>query len=185
MAAAHRRSVDGRQSHLRKPSRFPTAISATRHPPAPRKAWRSVRNWRPPACLPTMPSCGSASWSTTAVRRATSALGFAIGTSTIGFSGMGANEQGIGVTLASGTGIRASTFNSGRSSSATGCHPSATTTALIVGKIKWGANAGAEDTVSIYRPGTNLLLPAAAVATKTAILNQAQFDTLTTYFKAS
>jgi len=48
---------------------------------------------------------------------------------------------------------------------------------FVVGRVQWGANAAANDTVTLYLPGTNLVL-GSAVASATGIVNQANFDNL-------
>jgi hypothetical protein len=49
---------------------------------------------------------------------------------------------------------------------------------LIVGKILWGADASANDTITIYLPGADLALPLAPVSSKTAVLDQSLFNTI-------
>ncbi|HKK18426.1 MAG TPA: hypothetical protein VJ952_07065 [Opitutales bacterium] len=50
-------------------------------------------------------------------------------------------------------------------------------TYFIVGHVQWGATSGANDTLSIYLPGTDLSL-GSAVASSTGVLSQDSFDTL-------
>lgn len=47
---------------------------------------------------------------------------------------------------------------------------------LIVGKIVWGAGS---DTIELYQPGTDLVLPASPISTLTATVDQSTFDTIT------
>ncbi|OQB82395.1 MAG: PEP-CTERM motif protein [Planctomycetes bacterium ADurb.Bin126] len=93
------------------------------------------------------------------------------------FSGMPAGGQGIGVNLWRGTGVEAATWDNTRT---VGSRQTlaASSTALIVGKIKWGADASAADTIEVYLPGTDLVLPVTPASTKSAVLNQSLFDTL-------
>ncbi len=49
---------------------------------------------------------------------------------------------------------------------------------LVVGKIKWGANGTANDTISIYLPGTDLALPATAASTATMLVDQSTYTTI-------
>lgn len=93
------------------------------------------------------------------------------------FNGMPTGGQGIGVNLWRGTGVEAATWNNTRSPGARQTLP-ANTTALIVGKIIWGDDASAADTVEIYLPDTDLALPALAVSSTSAVLDQSLFDTL-------
>lgn len=99
-----------------------------------------------------------------------------------------AGAEGLGVTLGnlSGNGrvaatkFRDSTFGTGFNGNQLGTLSSALFTAgqsgLIVGKITWGA---ASDTIELYRPGADLVLPATPISTFTTSVNQAAFDTIT------
>ena len=48
---------------------------------------------------------------------------------------------------------------------------------FVVGRVQWGADGAANDTVTLYLPGTDLVL-GSAVASATGIVNQANFDNL-------
>ena len=50
---------------------------------------------------------------------------------------------------------------------------------LIVGKITWGANGGSVDTIELYKPGTDLVLPGSPISTHTVVVDQSTYDTLT------
>lgn len=94
------------------------------------------------------------------------------------FGGMDDGGEAIGVEIGGGTTPKAATWAPGRSTSpSTGSIPS-DTTALIVGKITWGADASAPDTVEIYLPDSDLLLPSEPVSTRSAVLDQSTFDVL-------
>ena len=110
---------------------------------------------------------------------------FSLGTdSTNFFSGMPAGGQGIGVNIWRGTGLEAATWNNTR---AVGTREGLTTnaTALIVGKVLWGADGTSADNLEIYLPGTDLILPGSAVSSTSAVLDQSQFDTLAFAGKSS
>jgi hypothetical protein len=50
---------------------------------------------------------------------------------------------------------------------------------LIVGKITWGATPGDVDTIELFKPDTDLILPASPISTLTTTVDQSTFDTLT------
>jgi len=50
---------------------------------------------------------------------------------------------------------------------------------LIVGKITWGATAGDLDTIELFKPDTDLILPNTPISTLTTTVDQSSFDTLT------
>lgn len=102
---------------------------------------------------------------------------FLLGTDQAGFfSGMPDGGEGIGVNLANGSIPQATTWAPGRSAATSSGSIASDTTALVVGKITWGADAASPDTIEIYLPGTDLILPAAPVSTQSAVLDQSQFD---------
>ena len=98
------------------------------------------------------------------------------------FNGIEGDGQGIGVNIHRGETPLATTWSPGPSSAAlaafTGTPLQNDTTALVVGKITWGANAAASDTVEIFLPGTDLALPGSAVSTHSAVLDQSAFDVI-------
>jgi hypothetical protein len=54
---------------------------------------------------------------------------------------------------------------------------------FVVGKIVWGANAAANETITLYTPGTNLTMGNPILTLTTPALNQSQFDTLAIEWK--
>lgn len=60
--------------------------------------------------------------------------------------------------------------------SGTGYLYSGGTHGLLVGKITWGADS---DTIELYQPGTNMILPDAPISSLTTDVDQATFDTIT------
>ncbi len=112
--------------------------------------------------------------------------GFAIGTDALGSGNnlpMPAGGQGIGWTIKQGK-LQASTWNNGVSRGNTGPAVNASTTMLIVGEIVWGADGTANDTINLYLPDTGLS-KGPVVNTRTAVLNQANFDTITSSLKVN
>ncbi len=122
-----------------------------------------------------------------------SRLGFCLSTESLSTSNFAyffptAGAEGLGVTLGNLTGngriaatkFRDSTFGTGITGNQLGTLSSsiygAGQSGLIVGKITWGA---ANDTIEIYRPGADLVLPATPISTLTTTVNQAAFDTIT------
>jgi autotransporter-associated beta strand protein len=120
-------------------------------------------------------------------------LGFCLSTESLSTSNFAyffptAGAEGLGVTLGNLTGngriaatkFRDSTFGTGITGNQLGTLSSsiygAGQSGLIVGKITWGA---ANDTIEIYRPGADLVLPATPISTLTTTVNQAAFDTIT------
>ncbi|MCH7226885.1 sialate O-acetylesterase [Haloferula sp. A504] len=87
--------------------------------------------------------------------------------------------QAIGVFLDRGTRPQAATWQAEARSTGTttGTIPSETT-GLVVGRITWGADGASADTVEIFLPGTDLVLPGSPVSTTSAVMDQAQFDVL-------
>ena len=86
-------------------------------------------------------------------------------------------EQAIGWTIRSDK-LQSTTWNgSNATRGTTGPAIAANTTRLIVGRIIWGANSTANDTINLYTPDANLTL-GSSVVSSTAVLNQANFDTL-------
>ncbi|HSP41674.1 MAG TPA: sialate O-acetylesterase, partial [Luteolibacter sp.] len=94
------------------------------------------------------------------------------------FGGMDDGGEAIGVHIASGTTPQAATWAPGRSTSSSSGSISGDTTALIVGKITWGADSSAPDTVEIYLPDSDLVLPSTPVSTRSAVLDQSTFNVL-------
>ncbi|MFK7910536.1 MAG: sialate O-acetylesterase [Akkermansiaceae bacterium] len=91
---------------------------------------------------------------------------------------------GTGVGFYMGAGIpRAASFpaNSGGAIQATNNTPQyqVGSNDLIVGKITWGATAGDLDTIELFKPDTDLVLPATPISTLTTTVDQSTFDTLT------
>lgn len=96
------------------------------------------------------------------------------------------NGSGIGVTLGnfSGNGkvvaTRFTNSGSGFAGNTFGTNSpvlyGAGQSGLIVGKITWGA---ANDTIELYNPGANLVLPATPISTLTVNVDQSTFDTIT------
>jgi len=92
------------------------------------------------------------------------------------FTGMPTGGEGIGVNISNGSSPQASTWSPGRSNASSSGSIASDTTALVVGKITWGADATAADTIEIYLPATDLILPGTPVSTQSAVLDQSQFD---------
>jgi autotransporter-associated beta strand protein len=94
--------------------------------------------------------------------------------------------SGIGVTLGNITGngkVAATRFTNSGSGFAGNTFGNASPvlygagqSGLIVGKITWGATS---DTIEIYVPGPDLVLPATPVSTLTTNVDQSTFDTIT------
>jgi hypothetical protein len=105
------------------------------------------------------------------------AVYFLLGTDEAGFfTGMADGGEGIGVNIDRGATPQAATWAPGRSAASGSSSIASDTTALVVGKITWGADAASADTIEIYLPETDLVLPAAPVSTTSATLDQSQFD---------
>ena len=94
------------------------------------------------------------------------------------FSGIADGGQGIGVHLRDAAIPQAATWSPNRTAGASTGNIASNTTALVVGKITWGADGTSPDTIAIYLPGTDLVLPASPVSTTSAVLDQSQFDVL-------
>ena len=92
--------------------------------------------------------------------------------------------SGIGVRIGSGKSPEPMVFNAGTYSDGT-VQATLTTnqTALIVGKITWGATPGALDTIQIYTPGTDLVLD--TPTSHSAVLDQATFNVLSMWGNAT
>lgn len=109
--------------------------------------------------------------------------GFALATNSMGSTNNVpiSGGEGIGFTIKTGV-MSASTWVGGsvvRATTAAASEPVVgSTTYFVVGEIIWGADGATADTINLYRPGTNLAL-GAVVATTSAVVNQAAFDTLT------
>ena len=108
--------------------------------------------------------------------------GFAIGDSSLNSTGdtMSAGSNGFGVFLGRSSRVQASYWNNGArtSSSPASSVIAADATVLVVGKIVWNGNSAAPDTLQLYLPSANLLLPATPHSTSSFILNQSTFDTI-------
>jgi alpha-galactosidase len=106
--------------------------------------------------------------------------GFAIGSAPLGSANnlpIAAGEQAIGWTIKNDK-LQSTTWNGGNAArGATGPAIAPNTLKLIVGKITWGANSSANDTINLYTPDANLAL-GSSVVSSTAVLNQTNFDTL-------
>lgn len=106
--------------------------------------------------------------------------GFAIGSAPLGGVNnlpIASGEQAIGWSI-KGYKLQSTTWNGGNATrGTTGPVLTANTLKLIVGQITWGATNGANDTINIYLPDTNLTL-GSSVLSSTAALNQTNFDTL-------
>lgn len=110
--------------------------------------------------------------------------GFALATDAMGSGNnvpIGALGSGIGFTIKSGV-MSASTWVGGavgRATTTVASEPVAgSTTYFIVGEMIWGADGAAVDTINLYRPNTSLVL-GSVLATRSVVLNQSAFDTLT------
>jgi autotransporter-associated beta strand protein len=85
--------------------------------------------------------------------------------------------SGLGVRIGSGNSPRPILFNSGTYSEGNVQGTIQTNqTALIVGKITWGATPSAADTIEIYTPNTDLVLD--TPTSLSAVLNQSNFNVL-------
>jgi len=49
---------------------------------------------------------------------------------------------------------------------------------LVVGKITWAADSADPDTIELYQPGTDMLLPASPISTLSVVVDQATYDTI-------
>ena len=90
--------------------------------------------------------------------------------------------EGIGVDM--GAGIPRAAFfpaNSGGSTRADNNSPQFQVggIGLVVGRIVWGATAGELDTIDLYMPDVDMVLPATPISTLTTRVDQGTFDTLT------
>lgn len=109
---------------------------------------------------------------------------FALGTGTLrgtNATPLAASGAAIGVSMATTNGTITAASWSGTVRA--GGSPSAawgdrTVPKLIVGKITWGVDASANDIIEIYTPGIDLLLPMAAVSSRSAVLDQSLFNTI-------
>ncbi len=107
------------------------------------------------------------------------AVVFGLGTDRVGFfSGVEDDGQAIGVNISGGSSPRAATWSPTRSQASGSASIPSDTTALIVGKITWGADASSPDTLELYLPDTDLVLPESPVSTTSAVLDQSQFNVL-------
>jgi autotransporter-associated beta strand protein len=110
--------------------------------------------------------------------------GFAIATDAIN----GTNNiplvagQGIGWAIKNDL-LRACTWNNAKAQSA-GISVATNTTKLIVGEIIWGADGAATDTINLYLPDTSLN-KGAVKTSQSAVLNQVNFDLITSGLKAN
>ena len=91
---------------------------------------------------------------------------------------------GTGVGFDMGAGVpRAASFpaDTGGSSRASNTSPQYQVSEfdLIVGRITWGADASSPDTIELFKPGTDLVLPASPISTHTVVVDQSTYDTLT------
>jgi len=128
-------------------------------------------------------------YTTTPVVSGNPDAGFALGTDSLGSVNnipMNSSGKGIGFSIKTGV-MSASTWvggTIGRTTDATGSEPvTGSTTYLIVGQIIWGADGTATDTINLYRPNSSLAL-GSVVATRSAVLDQSLFDTVTYAQKA-
>jgi autotransporter-associated beta strand protein len=111
--------------------------------------------------------------------------GFALGTDKLGSGNnlpMPTGGQGIGWTIKQDK-LQATTWDGALSRTA-GPGVATNTTILIVGEITWGANSAASDAINLYLPDTSLNLGLVKVS-QTAVLNQANFDTITSSLKTN
>ena len=90
--------------------------------------------------------------------------------------------SGIGFGVSNSNKPAAYTFDGstrdGNPAASTASRSGSSGTEFWVGKIVWGADGASNDTLEIYQAGTDLVLPASAVSTKTAVLDQSAFDTI-------
>jgi autotransporter-associated beta strand protein len=89
---------------------------------------------------------------------------------------MGGNA--IGAKLLSGNKVTGFVVNGGTQTAATATQATLGTSevVLVVGRITWGANASAPDTIEIYTPGQNLVLDSPQSAS--AVVDQSKFKVL-------
>ena len=108
--------------------------------------------------------------------------GFALGTASLTGPNaipMASSGNGIGVSLSTSAGtIAASSWSGGTRTSGSTSAFNRTSARLVVGKIDWGADGASNDTVSIYLPSTDLALPGSPVSTRSAVLDQSLFNTI-------
>ncbi len=94
---------------------------------------------------------------------------------------MGGSGSGIGFTTKSDTDLRGANWTAGDGLVNRPTDGSEdlvlSTTYLIVGEIQWGVDEFANDTITLYLPGADLL-QGTAVATHSAVLDQSLFDTI-------
>ncbi len=91
---------------------------------------------------------------------------------------VGQSGSAIGARLHQGRTVQGLIFNSGgvAATSATQATLGTAELALVVGRIQWGANPAAPDTISIYTPGTDLVLDTPQSAS--AAVDQSTFRVL-------
>ena len=87
---------------------------------------------------------------------------------------MSGSGSGIGVNLSRNSRVAAATWAGGTKTGGAFKGVASEATHLVVGKITWGAT----DTVDIYLPGEDLVLPGTADSSTSAVLNQATFNIL-------
>jgi hypothetical protein len=113
--------------------------------------------------------------------------GFAIATNQLGSGNnlpIGAGGQAIGWTIKNGK-LQASTWNGGEVVRGTNGPAVATNaTIFVVGEITWGADSAAADAINLYLPDTDLNLGSVRASTS-AVLNEANFDTITSSLKSN
>jgi autotransporter-associated beta strand protein len=95
---------------------------------------------------------------------------------------------GIGFQFSIPSGFAAATFGNTSGSTVSASGDSAKTkyyyngdSGMVVGKITWGATPEDFDTIEIYEPQTDLLLPARPTTVLTTKVDQSTFDTLAIY----
>jgi autotransporter-associated beta strand protein len=91
---------------------------------------------------------------------------------------LGQSGSAIGARLHQGKTVQGLVFNGGgvAATSATQATLGTAELALIVGRIQWGATPAAPDTISIYTPGTNLVLD--TPQSTSAVIDQSNFRVL-------
>lgn len=112
--------------------------------------------------------------------------GFALGTATLNGTNnipMSSSGTGVGFSMKSGN-MAATTWQAGalgRDTTGTvGREPVvASTTYLIVGEMVWGADAASNDTINLYFPNMTTLALGSVVATRSVVLDQSGFNTIT------
>ncbi len=86
--------------------------------------------------------------------------------------------QAIGVSVNQNGSTQAATWSSLLAASSTSGTIAQGNEGLVVGKITWGADALSPDLVEIFLPAADMVQPAAAVSSASAVLDQSRFDTL-------